>query len=129
LEKTDVRNQSKFVSLERFGSSTGNWRRDSEYCVVDTAAAGFGLETGHPDICVSGKHRCVVEFLMAIVKSWGSEIGIEVARLGIQIHGGIVFIEQTGAAERLCSEGVLWVRFGCGISKTSTKKWIGADAV
>ncbi|MEQ1889811.1 MAG: acyl-CoA dehydrogenase, partial [Alphaproteobacteria bacterium] len=33
--------------------------------------------------------------------AWGTDIGVEVASLGIQIHGGMGFIEQTGAAQYL----------------------------
>jgi hypothetical protein len=34
-----------------------------------------------------------------------------------------------GSSAGLCSEGVLWVRCGCDISKASEKNWIEADAV
>jgi acyl-CoA dehydrogenase len=69
--------------------------------LVYTAAASFDIANGHPDACVSQKHSALVELLMPVVKGWGSEIGIEVAQLGIQIHGGMGFIEETGAAQIL----------------------------
>ena len=37
--------------------------------------------------------------LVPMLKAWGSDIGCEVASLGIQIHGGMGFIEETGAAQ------------------------------
>ncbi|RYY27907.1 MAG: acyl-CoA dehydrogenase [Sphingomonadales bacterium] len=39
--------------------------------------------------------------LTPIVKAWGSDIGVDVASLGIQVHGGAGFVEETGAAQRL----------------------------
>ncbi|MBS1132004.1 MAG: Acyl-CoA dehydrogenase, C-terminal:Acyl-CoA dehydrogenase, central region [Proteobacteria bacterium] len=41
----------------------------------------------------------LAEFLIPIVKGGGTEMGIEVTSLGIQIHGGMGFIEETGAAQ------------------------------
>ncbi len=39
------------------------------------------------------------EVLVPLIKSWGADVGCEVASIGIQIHGGIGFIEETGAAQ------------------------------
>ena len=39
------------------------------------------------------------EVLTPLIKAWGTDIGIEVASLGIQIHGGMGFVEETGAAQ------------------------------
>ncbi|MCE1240236.1 MAG: acyl-CoA dehydrogenase [Azonexaceae bacterium] len=41
----------------------------------------------------------LAEFLIPIVKAGSTEMGIEVTSLGIQIHGGMGFIEETGAAQ------------------------------
>ncbi|MEY2943543.1 MAG: hypothetical protein RLY97_1557 [Pseudomonadota bacterium] len=38
------------------------------------------------------------DLLVPLLKSWGTDIGCEVASLGVQIHGGMGFIEETGAA-------------------------------
>jgi 3-(methylthio)propanoyl-CoA dehydrogenase len=37
--------------------------------------------------------------LVPMLKAWGTDIGCEVASLGVQIHGGMGFIEETGAAQ------------------------------
>jgi alkylation response protein AidB-like acyl-CoA dehydrogenase len=39
------------------------------------------------------------EVLTPLIKAWGTDIGIEVASIGIQVHGGMGFIEETGAAQ------------------------------
>jgi alkylation response protein AidB-like acyl-CoA dehydrogenase len=41
------------------------------------------------------------EVLTPLVKAWCTDIGIEVANLGIQVHGGMGYIEETGAAQHL----------------------------
>jgi alkylation response protein AidB-like acyl-CoA dehydrogenase len=39
------------------------------------------------------------EVLVPLLKAWGTDIGVEVASLGVQVHGGMGFIEETGAAQ------------------------------
>ena len=39
--------------------------------------------------------------MIPVVKGWSTETGIEVASLGVQVHGGMGFIEETGAAQYL----------------------------
>ena len=52
---------------------------------------------GHTE---EGKRQLwLAEFMIPIVKGGGTEMGIEVTSLGIQIHGGMGFIEETGAAQ------------------------------
>jgi alkylation response protein AidB-like acyl-CoA dehydrogenase len=49
------------------------------------------------------RRRCqaLVDLLIPVVKGWSTENGIEVASLGVQVHGGMGFIEETGAAQHL----------------------------
>ena len=44
-------------------------------------------------------HQSLVELMIPIVKGWSTEAGIDVTSLGIQVHGGMGFIEETGAAQ------------------------------
>jgi alkylation response protein AidB-like acyl-CoA dehydrogenase len=39
------------------------------------------------------------DLLVPLIKAWGTDIGVEVASLGVQVHGGMGFIEETGAAQ------------------------------
>jgi hypothetical protein len=39
--------------------------------------------------------------MIPVVKGWSTETGIDVASLGVQVHGGMGFIEETGAAQHL----------------------------
>jgi len=47
------------------------------------------------------RHQAFVELMIPVVKGWSTETGIEVASLGVQVHGGMGFIEETGAAQYL----------------------------
>ena len=44
-------------------------------------------------------HQSLVELMIPIVKGWSTEAGIDVTSLGIQVHGGMGYIEETGAAQ------------------------------
>ncbi|VXB10958.1 3-methylmercaptopropionyl-CoA dehydrogenase [Burkholderia sp. 8Y] len=44
-------------------------------------------------------NQAIYEFLVPIVKGWSTEMSLEVTSLGIQVHGGMGFIEETGAAQ------------------------------
>jgi alkylation response protein AidB-like acyl-CoA dehydrogenase len=66
-----------------------------------TAAAAMDLAQRSPDEAERRRHQAFVELLIPVVKGWSTETGIEVASLGVQIHGGMGFIEETGAAQYL----------------------------
>jgi alkylation response protein AidB-like acyl-CoA dehydrogenase len=46
-------------------------------------------------------NQAFVDLMIPVVKGWSTETGIEVASLGVQVHGGMGFIEETGAAQHL----------------------------
>ncbi len=47
------------------------------------------------------RRQAFVDLMIPVVKGWSTETGIDVASLGVQIHGGMGFIEETGAAQHL----------------------------
>ena len=47
------------------------------------------------------QHQAFVDLMIPVVKGWCTETGIEVASLGVQVHGGMGFVEETGAAQYL----------------------------
>ncbi len=53
----------------------------------------------HPDAATRKENAAFNEFLVPVVKGWSTELSIEVASLGVQVHGGMGFIEETGAAQ------------------------------
>ncbi len=46
-----------------------------------------------------GTAQARAELLVPLLKSWGTDVGCEVTSLNIQVHGGMGFIEETGAAQ------------------------------
>jgi acyl-CoA dehydrogenase len=65
------------------------------------AAAALDLAARHPDAGQARLHQARADFLIPVVKAWCTESGVEIASLGIQVHGGMGFIEETGAAQHL----------------------------
>ena len=53
----------------------------------------------NPDAEARKRHLAVQEYLVPIVKGWCTEMSIDVASLGVQVHGGMGFIEETGASQ------------------------------
>ena len=55
----------------------------------------------HPDAEARTQHQARAEMLTPIVKAWCTDLGVDAASLGIQVHGGMGYIEETGAAQHL----------------------------
>ncbi len=64
-------------------------------------AAAVDKSLRHPDKDERARSQAFVDLMIPIVKGWFTETGIEVASTGIQVHGGMGFIEETGAAQHL----------------------------
>jgi alkylation response protein AidB-like acyl-CoA dehydrogenase len=64
-------------------------------------AAALDVAARHPDAKMRQQNQAFVDLMIPVVKGWSTETGIEVASLGVQVHGGMGFIEETGAAQHL----------------------------
>ena len=64
-------------------------------------AAAVDRSLRHPDKEERARNQAFVDLMIPIVKGWFTETGIDVASTGIQVHGGMGFIEETGAAQHL----------------------------
>ena len=53
----------------------------------------------HPEPEIRARARARADLLVPVVKAWSTDCGVEIASLGVQIHGGAGFIEETGAAQ------------------------------
>src|SRR5579864_2766875 len=62
-------------------------------------AMQLDLAAASPDAAVRAAALARGELLTPVVKGWCTEIGNEVAAIGVQVHGGMGFIEETGAAQ------------------------------
>ncbi|WP_296653723.1 acyl-CoA dehydrogenase [Paraburkholderia sp.] len=63
------------------------------------AAAHSDHAHRHPDAAERERQQAIYEYLVPIVKGWSTEMVNDVASLGVQVHGGMGFIEETGAAQ------------------------------
>lgn len=84
IEHPDVRRM-----LLRMKALTEGCRALLYYCAGQVDRGNLGDE--------AAKNRA--DIIVPLLKAWGTDIGVEVAGLGIQIHGGMGFVEETGAAQ------------------------------
>ncbi|MBS0544657.1 MAG: acyl-CoA dehydrogenase C-terminal domain-containing protein, partial [Proteobacteria bacterium] len=55
----------------------------------------------HADAEVRARNQAFVDLMIPVVKGWCTENSVDVASVGVQVHGGMGFIEETGAAQHL----------------------------
>ncbi len=67
--------------------------------MATTAAAAYDAAHHHPDADARKQNQAFYEFLVPLVKGYSTEMSLEVTSLGVQVHGGMGFIEETGAAQ------------------------------
>ena len=104
------------------------------------AAAAFDVAHRHPDETARTKNRAFYEFMVPLVKGYSTEMSVEVTSLGIQVHGGMGFIEETGAAQHLRDARVLTIYEGTTAIQANdllgrktardggeTAKWLAAE--
>ncbi len=65
------------------------------------ASAYLDVALRHPDAAERTRNQNLFDLLTPVVKGWCTEMSIEMASLGVQIHGGMGFVEETGAAQYL----------------------------
>ncbi|MDR7331452.1 acyl-CoA dehydrogenase [Roseateles asaccharophilus] len=67
--------------------------------MASTAAAAFDAAHHHPDADARKQNQAFYDFMVPLVKGYSTEMSLEVTSLGVQVHGGMGFIEETGAAQ------------------------------
>jgi alkylation response protein AidB-like acyl-CoA dehydrogenase len=65
------------------------------------AAALLDKSKHHPDPAGKRRSHALLDLLTPVVKGWCTEQAVEIASTGVQVHGGMGFIEETGAAQYL----------------------------
>ena len=76
------------------------------------AGAAYDAAHAHPDAETRKQNQAFYEFLVPLVKGLSTEMSLEVASLGVQVHGGMGFIEETGAAQYLRDAKILTIYEG-----------------
>jgi alkylation response protein AidB-like acyl-CoA dehydrogenase len=79
------------------------------------AYVGAGISDvahSHADAEVRKANLAVYEYLVPVIKGWSTEMSQDVARDGVQVHGGMGFIEETGAAQHYRDSKILTIYEG-----------------
>ncbi|WP_431862144.1 acyl-CoA dehydrogenase family protein [Azospirillum sp.] len=69
--------------------------------ILYTAAAAHDVRHHAADPATRASAATLEELLTPIAKGWSTETGQDIASLGVQVHGGMGYIEETGAAQHL----------------------------
>jgi len=67
--------------------------------VAYDAAAWLDAAKRHPEAALRETAKARIDLLTPVVKAWCTDLGVEIASLGVQVHGGMGYIEETGAAQ------------------------------
>ena len=89
-------------------------RAHTEACraMALVAAAALDAAHAHPDAEARAENQAFYEFMVPLVKGLSTEMSLEVASLGVQVHGGMGYIEETGAAQLLRDAKILTIYEG-----------------
>ncbi|MGH9248238.1 MAG: acyl-CoA dehydrogenase [Acidimicrobiales bacterium] len=68
-------------------------------CVAYLNAESLDLARLHPDADVRTRRQELADLLTPITKAWGTDLGVELTSLAVQVHGGMGYIEETGVAQ------------------------------
>ena len=66
----------------------------------------------HPDAGTRAANLALYEYLVPVIKGWSTEMAQDVTRDGVQVHGGMGFIEETGAAQHYRDAKILTIYEG-----------------
>ncbi|MEN9865960.1 MAG: hypothetical protein RL748_1550, partial [Pseudomonadota bacterium] len=76
------------------------------------AAATSDAAHHHADAATRKENQSVYEYLVPVVKGWSTEMAQDVTLNGVQVHGGMGFIEETGAAQHYRDAKILTIYEG-----------------
>jgi alkylation response protein AidB-like acyl-CoA dehydrogenase len=68
-------------------------------CLAYLNAECIDLAARHPDEDVRTRRQELADLLTPITKAWGTDLGVEITSLALQVHGGMGYIEETGVAQ------------------------------
>ncbi len=74
-------------------------RTEALRAVASVVAAAMDLAAAHPDEAVRRENQAFADLMIPVVKGWSTESSVLVTSLGVQVHGGMGYVEETGAAQ------------------------------
>ncbi len=75
-------------------------------------AAAFDAAHHHADEATRQVNQAFYEYIVPVVKGWSTELSLDVTSTGVQVHGGMGFIEETGAAQHYRDARILTIYEG-----------------
>lgn len=76
-------------------------RTEAARILAYRAARSLDYSQRSVDANEKARHQRRVDLLIPVVKGWSTELSVQTASLGIQVHGGMGYVEETGAAQYL----------------------------
>ena len=76
-------------------------RTEAMRALVYYTAGAIDRARHHPQAETRERQQRRVDLLIPVVKAWCTDLGVDIASIGVQVHGGMGFIEETGAAQHL----------------------------
>ena len=72
---------------------------EAQRALAYVVGAATDMAHHHPDEAVRAQNQAFMDLMIPVVKGWLTESSIEITSTGVQVHGGMGFIEETGAAQ------------------------------
>jgi len=85
---------------------------EGERALAYVTAAASDLAHHAPDAQRRAQHQALYDYLVPVVKGFSTELAVDVTSLGVQVHGGMGFIEETGAAQHYRDARILSIYEG-----------------
>ncbi|MEF8726608.1 MAG: acyl-CoA dehydrogenase [Accumulibacter sp.] len=76
-------------------------RAEATRALAYVVAAAHDAAVHHPDEGERRRSQAFVDLMIPVVKGWSTESGVSMASIGVQVHGGMGYVEETGAAQHL----------------------------
>lgn len=76
-------------------------RAEATRALAYVVAAAHDAAVHHPDDGERKRSQAFVDLMIPVVKGWSTESGVSMASIGVQVHGGMGYVEETGAAQHL----------------------------
>jgi alkylation response protein AidB-like acyl-CoA dehydrogenase len=67
--------------------------------LAGVAAVSLDAARLHPRPEERERHQAIADLMIPVIKGWCTENSVDIASLGVQVHGGVGFVEETGAAQ------------------------------
>ncbi|KAB2968601.1 acyl-CoA dehydrogenase [Zoogloea sp.] len=72
---------------------------EAQRALAYVVGAATDMAHHHPEQAVRASNQAFVDLMIPVVKGWLTEAAIDITSTGVQVHGGMGFIEETGAAQ------------------------------